>query len=248
MTLDSRVRFSATADAYHRYRPTYPPELVDWIIETAGLRPQAVVADVGCGTGISARLFAQRGFDVVGIDPNEAMLRHAREQGGARYLCGEATATGLAGGSVDLVTVGQAFHWFDVPATLAELRRIVRPGGSCAAFWNLRADTPFLREYDALLRAYSREYDVLLKPEATLLLLRSAEGVAGAQEAEFAHVQVLDRSGLFGRAHSSSYVAHGVDDPEGFDRALAELFDRHQSGGRVEFRYRTLALCWRLAA
>jgi SAM-dependent methyltransferase len=244
--IDSRERFSAAADLYHRYRPSYPDALFGWIEQTTGLRPPARVADVGCGTGISSRLLAARGFEVIGVDPNEAMLAHARAAGGARYCQGSASETGLANESIDLVTVAQAFHWFDVPVALAEFRRVLRSPGWCAAFWNLRRPSPFMDDYDRLLRAHSREYEVLLKPEPTLQAIVKAEGVADTSESEFPNRQLLDREGVFGRAHSSSYVVHGVADPAAFDRALGELFDRHQSGGTVEFPYRTVAVCCRL--
>ena len=70
--------------------------------------------------------------------------------------------------------------------------------------------------------------------------------MADTSEAEFPSRQLLDREGLHGRAHSSSYVVHGVADRVAFDRALGDLFDRHQSGGTVEFLYRTIAVCGRL--
>ena len=244
--IDPRDRFSDAADLYHRYRPSYPDALLDWIERTTALHPPARVADVGCGTGISSRLLAGRGYDVTGIDPNEPMLVHARAAGGARYLAGTATETGLVPESTDLVTVAQAFHWFDVPAALAEFRRILAVPGWCAAFWNLRRPSPFMDDYDRLLRAHSTEYEVLLKPEPTIQSILQAEGVGDVRQAEFPNRQLLDRKGVFGRAHSSSYVVHGVADPEAFDRALGELFDRHQSGGTVEFPYRTVAVCCRL--
>ena len=244
--IDPRDRFSDAADLYHRYRPSYPGALLDWIEGTTGLRPPARIADVGCGTGISTRLFVERGFDVVGIDPNEPMLAYARAGGGARYLKGTATETGLPAASVDLVAVAQAFHWFAVPETLAEFRRILAAPGWCAVFWNLRAESPFMADYDRLLRTHSTEYEVLLKPEPTLQAIVQAESVAALSEAAFANRQLLDREGLLGRAHSSSYVIHGVADPEAFDRALDDLFDRHQRDGQVELPYRTVAACFRL--
>jgi SAM-dependent methyltransferase len=245
--LDSRRRYAASAEHYHRHRPSYPGRLIDWIVDTTGIVPPARVADVGCGTGIATRLFAARGFPVVGIEPNLEMLAFAAERaGGARYLRGEAAATGLATGRMDLVVAAQSFHWFETGPALAEFGRILRPGGWCAAFWNLRAPTPFVDAYDALLRSYSAEYDVMLRQEAAPAALRSAHGVLRCREATFTNVQVLDFEGLLGRAYSSSCVRLGVRDPDAFERALALLFERHALGGQVEFRYRTVGLCWQL--
>ena len=248
MTLDSRERFSGLAGLYDRHRPSYPDALLDWIVANARLKPGDPVADIGCGTGISTRLFAQRGFDAVGVDPNEGMLAEARAAGPGRYLQGEAAATGLPSASLALVSVGQAFHWFDVPASLREFRRVLRPEGSCAVYWNVRGASAFLDEYDRLLRKHSTEYSVLDKPAQTLAALKARGERRDAREAEFAYAQSFDRDGLFGRAYSSSYVVHGIADHAEFDRALAALFAAHARDERVEFAYRTLALWFRLSS
>jgi SAM-dependent methyltransferase len=249
VTLDSRERFSATVDNYRRYRPSYPDALFEWVFRAAALAAPARVADLGCGTGISTRLLAERGHDVVGIDPNEEMLEQARaEGGGARYQRGEANAMGLEDASVDLVTVAQAYHWFEIEPSLRELRRVLRPGGACVAFWNLRGEGGFMRDYDALLRAHSSEYGVLLKPLQTIAALEARPELRDVRKAEFVNAQMLDRDGLFGRAYSSSYVVHGLSDREGFDRALGEIFDRHARDGLVEFPYRCVAILWRFEA
>jgi SAM-dependent methyltransferase len=246
--LDSRQRFTDAAGLYARYRPDYPSALFDWLLATTALGPGARVADLGCGTGIASRQLAARGLRVVGIEPNAAMLAQARaEGGGVRYVRAEATATGLRGGAVDLGTAAQAFHWFPVAETLAELRRVLRPGGWAAAFWNVRAGGLFNQEYDALLHAFSVEYGALRRHEETTEELGARPEVESARAAEFAHRQVFDLEGLRGRAWSSSYVVHGVDDRAGFDRALARLFDRHQRDGAVSFGYRTEVLAFRLA-
>jgi SAM-dependent methyltransferase len=243
---DPSRRYAASADHYHRHRPSYPPDLIDWIVATTGAVPPARVVDVGCGTGIATRLLAQRGFDVVGVDPSEDMLAFAREAGHAQYVRGDASATGLPASSVDLVTAAQSLHWFDLAAAFEEFRRILRPSGACVAFWNLRAATPLMDEYDRLLQT-SSEYDIMVKQDAAAATLRKADGVLECREAEFANGQRLDLQGLIGRAYSSSCVANGVSDRAAFEDALAELFARHQSEGLVEFRYRTVALCWRLS-
>lgn len=247
---DSRERFTETAERYRLWRPAYPGELYDWLLAEARLGPGGRVADVGCGTGISARLFAERGLDVVGVDPNEAMLEKARAEpaparGSLRWVRGEAAATGLPDGSVDLAAAAQAFHWFDLPAALAEFRRILAPGGRAAAFWNLRARSPFLDEYEALLEEFSGDYRAMRKPELVLDALRRSPGTADVREAEFSHVQSFALEGFLGRVRSSSYVVHGVEREAEFDRALRALFERRARGGRVEFGYRTPAILWR---
>ncbi len=244
---DPRQRFSAAADLYARCRPSYPEALFAWIEATCGVGAGDRVLDLGCGTGISTRLLAARGFDVVGVDPNAEMLAEAARAGGARYERGEATATGRPDRSARLVTVAQAFHWFDVPAALRELQRVLEPGGWVTAFWNVRdLSSPFMREYDDALRQWSREYAILDKPLQTVTAIRAAPGVGDVREAEFSYGQAFDLEGLLGRAYSSSYVLHGIDDHAGFRARLADLFGRHARDGAVAFRYRTLAIAWRL--
>lgn len=243
---DPRRRFSSTADRYRRWRPSYPPALIDWIAATAALAPGAAVADIGCGTGISARLFAERGYQVSGVEPNPEMLARAEPAKGVRYLSGEAAATGLSAASFDLASAAQAFHWFAIPETLREFARILKPGGRCAAFWNIRTGAGMMREYEELLRRFNPDYSALPKPEETIAALRAAEGVADAVESEFPNSQTLDLEGFLGRVQSSSYVALGIPDGGSFERELLRLFAAHQKDGTIEFQYTARALCWRL--
>jgi len=258
--LDSKERFSATAGLYARWRPTYPEALRDFLIgllppveERPGRRP-AVIADLGCGTGISARLLAAPDRRVIGIEPNADMLAEARRttppELAIEYRDGEAVATGLAPASVDFVVAGQAFHWFDLEATCAEIRRILIPAGFTAAFWNVRDETrsSLHGEYRALLERTSTEYPRAPKAEPTMARIQAAGIVVDLRRAEFAHRQKLDREGFLGRAYSSSYVMHGIPAAvrPAFDRELDRLFDRHARDGRVDLPYRTLVIAFRL--
>jgi SAM-dependent methyltransferase len=247
--LDSRERFSAAANDYARYRPSYPPEAIDWILATTGVASGARIADVGCGTGIATRLFAERGFDVIGIDPNEEMLGHARQAGGATYLRGESTATGLPDASVDLVVSAQAFHWFEIDPTLVELRRVLRGSRWAAAFWNSRTPSPEMDAYDAILVEHSTEYekDVRDDPRAGL---RRAEKVIDPREAEFPGVEGLTWEQLWGRARSSSYVVHGVVGPRmlELEDSLRRLFERHARSGKLAWHSTTKIRSFRVAA
>ncbi|MBI4376497.1 MAG: methyltransferase domain-containing protein [Elusimicrobia bacterium] len=246
MIKDPKERFSGLARGYSRFRPGYPPQLVDWIVEQARLRPGSRMADIGCGTGISTRLFLARGFDAVGVDPNEDMLSEAR-RGSGSFFKGDSSATGLRDSLFDLVIAAQAFHWFPLDPALAEFSRILRPEGCCCAFWNIRETTPLLEEYEGLLRHYSAEYKDIPKPDSVLALLRSHAGIKEYNEARFGHIQTMNRDEFFGRVYSSSFVALGVAKKPDFDRELAALFERHQSQGRVSFHYRVLAALWRPA-
>jgi SAM-dependent methyltransferase len=246
LRVDARDRFTVAADDYDRCRPGYPAPLFDWIESEAALPRQAWIVDVGCGTGASTRPWTSRGHRAFGLDPNAAMLARAAAAGAGTYFRAEAFRTGLRSGSVDLVTAAQALHWLDLPTVLPEIRRILRPGRRLAAFWNLRGGGAFMRAYDEIIRAFSSEYARVPRAKDAVAALRRAPEVVELSEAEFANEQMLDEAGLLGRAHSSSYVAHGVADRPGFDRALSDLFERHQEGGAVRFLYRTSAYLARL--
>lgn len=248
MPLDPRERFTQTVEDYRKYRPTYPGALLDWLAETTGVAPPAPVCDLGCGTGIFSRLLAARGYAVVGIDPNPGMLEAAAAEGGdVHYVRGQADATGLADASVRLVTVAQAFHWFDFESAFREQRRIAGPAGWTMVVWNVRGDTPVLRAYDELLVAYSAEYRAIPKARPTIAALQARLGPAIRQET-FGHQQVLDWAGFRGRLYSSSFVVHGIDDREGFDTGMREVFDRYQTEGTVTLDYGAHALAWPVTA
>jgi ubiquinone/menaquinone biosynthesis C-methylase UbiE len=246
--MNREERFTAVAELYDRHRPGYPDAVVDWLASTCGLAPSARVLDLGCGTGISARLFAAHGFEVTAVDPNEGMLDKARAHASSTgnsptYVRGGAEATGLPDASFDFAYAAQAFHWFDLEPTVRELARVLKPGAWSAAFWNVRADTPAMREYEALLREHSREYAALQHPPETIEKLRAR--FPEARETVVDNGQLFDWEAFHGRVHSSSYVAHGVADVEAFDRALRALFDRH-ARDRLLFAYEVRIIAFRL--
>lgn len=219
-----------------------------------GLVPEHVIADVGSGTGLLSRLFVQNGNLVYGVEPNRAMAEVAEAElsasGRFRSAPGRAEATGLPGSSVDLVTAGQAFHWFSVPESRTEFRRILRPGGGVALVWNLRRldGTPFLRDYEAFLHLWSTDYREVSAGYGSEEALRALFGAGGWREHRFDSAQHFDLAGLRGRLLSSSYTPkQGDPRREQMLAGLPALFAAHERSGQVAFEYDTRLFTGRLS-
>lgn len=238
-------RFNNRVADYVAYRPRYPGAVLELLRREAGLTPASVVADVGSGTGILSEMFLQNGNAVFGVEPNAAMRAAAEDllRGYANFKSVDATAeaTTLESASVDFITAGQAFHWFEPDGARREYKRILKSGGWVVLAWNVRRSdaTPFLRGYEELLREFGTDYAQVnceQLPEE-----RVGEFFAGDyRRASFDNFQVLDYEGLRGRLLSSSFVplaGHPAYKP--MLAALRRLFDSHQQGGRVTIEYDT---------
>ncbi|HYN24061.1 MAG TPA: class I SAM-dependent methyltransferase, partial [Pyrinomonadaceae bacterium] len=158
--VDSISRFTTRVENYAKFRPTYPPSIIDLLRADCGLTEASVIADVGSGTGILSELFLKNGNTVYGVEPN-AQMRTAAESLLSDYrrfnsIDGTAESTNLKSDSIDFVTAAQAFHWFEPKKTRAEFARILKPGGWVALIWNERRldSTPLLRAYEQLLLRY----------------------------------------------------------------------------------------------
>lgn len=246
---DATTRFSNRVADYVRYRPGYPPVVLEFLAQTCGLTPQSVIADVGSGTGLLSRLFLDNGNRVYAVEPNGEM-RAAAEQLLAGYpnftsVPARAEATTLPAVSVDFVTAGQSFHWFDHHLARREFQRILRPAGWIALVWNDRQTdtTPFLREYERLLRAHATDYTAVNHAQYGLPDFQRIFG-QGVQRVTFDNVQRFDLNGVMGRLMSSSYAPlPGHPNYEPLMDGLRAAFDRYNEGGVVEFLY-TTELYW----
>lgn len=131
--------FGAEASAYDRARPSYPPEAIAWMTEKLRLGPGRQVVDLAAGTGKLTYLLAKTGADLMAVEPVNSMRDRLRERlPGVPVLAGVAEALPLADHCVDAVVVAQAFHWFDARKAMAEIARVVRPGGYLGLIWNAR--------------------------------------------------------------------------------------------------------------
>ncbi|MFL6207416.1 MAG: class I SAM-dependent methyltransferase [Pyrinomonadaceae bacterium] len=238
-------RFDSRVQNYIAYRPKYPAAVAEFLKDELKLSAASVVADVGSGTGILSELLLQTGCTVFGVEPNAAMRVAAEELLQAypnfKSMTGTAEATTLADASVDFVTAGQAFHWFDADGARREFKRILKDGGPVVLVWNMRRtdSTPFLREYEQLLREFGTDYAQVNCEQLPEERIASFFGGDYALRS-FDNFQVFDYAGVRGRLLSSSYVPlAGQPAHEPMLAALRHLFDSHQREGRVTIEYDT---------
>jgi ubiquinone/menaquinone biosynthesis C-methylase UbiE len=252
---DAKQRFSTKVADYVRYRPSYPSALIDVLQTDCGLRPGHVVADVGSGTGILAKLFLENGNHLFGVEPNDEM-RQAGEELLSTFkkfssVVGSAEATTLTDASVDFVTVAQAFHWFEPAATRREFLRILQPEGAVVIVWNDRQldATQFLRDYEALLHRFGTDYAKVSESYPRSGQIQDFFAPNTFTHKTFPNFQKFDFDGVRGRLRGSSYVP-GSDQPT-FAPMMAELeriFNAHQQDGEVNMDYTTHVYYGRLDA
>lgn len=188
--------FGGVADVYERARPGYPADAVSWLTGDHPVR----VLDLGAGTGKLTRSLVAAGHEVVAVDPSEPMLawlRTALPMVDARV--GSAERLPLEDASVDVVTAGQAYHWFDPAVALPEIARVLRPGGRLGLVWNLRDDS--VGWVDELWSMFG-DHEVRRADDPQVI-----PPFSPMEQRTFRHEQHLDRDGLLGLVESRSYVA-----------------------------------------
>ena len=239
-------RFSGLANVYARCRPTYPASAIELIVSRGRLGPESLLVDVGCGTGISSRLFAQRDIPVIGIEPNPDMLRQAELEPAApgtlmpQYREGRAECTGLPNEIANIVLSAQAFHWFDADAALREFHRLLKPDGWAALMWNERDESdPFTRAYGDVVRTLPAAAAVEGPRARAGDPLLTHPWYQDRERLEFPNEQTLDEDGLLGRTFSGSWAPKEPAAAEAFAARVREAFGRFQTNGQVVMRYVT---------
>jgi SAM-dependent methyltransferase len=198
--------FARAADAYERARPSYPEEAVAWMAERCRLGAGSTVVDVGAGTGKLTRLLPPTGAYVVAIEP-VAEMRAKLDGLGVKALDGTAEALPLADAFADVVTVAQAFHWFDHERALPELHRVLRPGGHLVLFWNNRdLSDPVQAAVEDILAPLRGSVTNQLGGTWRDPLARSPL-FGPAETREFDYVQRFTADDLRDRVSSTSFVA-----------------------------------------
>jgi ubiquinone/menaquinone biosynthesis C-methylase UbiE len=242
---DFTMRFTGRADAYSRYRPKYPDKVLGILNSEIGFDRGKTVADVGSGTGILSELFLKNeNICVYGIEPNEDMRLVAEANLSKRFpssfrsVNGTAERTTLPGGSVDLISAGQAFHWFDLQSSRREFLRILRPEGHVCVLYNDRAeDEGIMTEYNRITEPYSRNMASVRDVDDALM----SEFFSGYKKFTIPNSQVLNFRGFVGRVLSASYSPPPGDlaGRATLRNNLREAFLKHAKDGTVTLTYTT---------
>ena len=241
--LNPKGRFSNRVENYTKYRPNYPNEIIRFLNITIGLTKGAIIADIGSGTGISSKLFLDNGNEVYGIEPNEEM-RSAGEKYLIHYtnfhsIDSSSEYTKLESKSVDVITSGQAFHWFEPEPTKKEFLRILKPDGFVVIFNNRRkfSNSIFMNEYMELIAKYSeREYSNVLNTD-----LPNFFGLKTIDKKIFPNPQIYNLERLKGDLVSYSYIPNEEDSRFNYMISDLELlFEKYNNNGTLIFDYETV--------
>jgi SAM-dependent methyltransferase len=222
--------FARAAAEYERGRPDYPAAA----LEPLQLSSELTVVDLAAGTGKLTRSLAASGATIIAVEPVEEM--RAALPASVEALAGTAERIPLDAGSADLVTVAQAFHWFDGERALAEIHRVLRPGGRLALVWNRRGDDdPVNKAIDAILAPHRADTPSFAADGWRAAFDRTT--LFGPLEEHFCeNEQTLDADGLADRVGSISFIASLPEAERGDVLAAAR---RLAADGPVRLPYRT---------
>jgi len=233
-------KFNGKANVYAQYRPTYPEEYLEYLAAECGLLPGIDAADIGSGTGILTRQLLAREVRVFAVEPNHDMrsLAEAVLSGCSGFVSVNAAAehTGLADQSIDLITVAQAFHWFDPGLFQLECRRILRSGAREALVWNSRDEaSPIVNELGEVCLKFCPEYNgfsggIQKTPEIYQQFFRD-----GRYEYRiFRYDLSYDKESFVGRIMSASYSLRETDpEYQNFVDAILVLFTKYSKADRI---------------
>lgn len=207
MTNDERLGTEGFAQGglYDAVRPRYPRDAVEHFVNVFALDADSHVLDLGAGTGIFTRQLLPHVGRVTAVEPSESMrMTFARETTGVDILDGTDVAIPLADDSVSAVVAAQAFHWFNAPAALQEIHRVLRPGGGLGLIWNERdMEVPWVRDLNhAMLWDVRQPYDARVDYAAIV----EAGPFRDVQPATFHHTQTLTHKQVRQLVTTTSYV------------------------------------------
>ena len=244
--LDSKKRFSDRVEDYEKYRPSYPLEIIEFLTKEKLLDKNSILADIGSGTGLLTKIFLANGNKVYGVEPNQEM-REAGEIFLKKYnnfqsINGSSENTNLPDHSIDLITAGQAYHWFNIEQTKIEFKRILKDFNkdNIILIWNNRTETTdFNKSYEQLIQKFSNktihvDHKKDEKIKAGIFFDKKFK------KEIFYNEQKMSLKELRGRILSSSYMIKKADESFTiFEKELENFFQKYEQNGKVLLIYDT---------
>lgn len=233
-------KFTGKADFYDKYRPSYPDSLIDWLYEKTNAD---AVADIGAGTGKFTACLLRKPWKVTAVEPNADMLAKLKGLNGINVVSASAENTGIEPCSIGLITVAQAFHWFDEELFKKECMRILKPNGNVAIVFNKRSykDCPISTERNTICQKYCGAFQTGLMGKRTHeegdLFLRNE--YFSCVECFYAdnHIK-MDENAFIGDTLSRSYaLREGDSDFSRFVEDLKKVFSEYEQNGTVTIKY-----------
>lgn len=244
MENNNTSKFSHKADDYLKYRPTYPNEIIDLLIDKINLSSSSIIADIGSGTGISSELFIANGNTVFGVEPNFEMRKSADKifQNVNRFISIDGTSekTLLEPNSIDLIFCGQAFHWFDKIKSKEEFNRILKRNGHIVLAWNIIDETSSIGyEYQKILKQNIKGYSELQDIKIAEPEIKEFFSPKQLNKESLRNTQKFDLSSFIGRTRSSSLVPNEGEIYQNIVREMEKLFHDNVENSFINFEYQT---------
>ena len=243
--MDSVSRFNNRVENYIKFRPGYPLEIMDFLKKEIVLNPSDLVADIGSGTGILSELFLKNGNEVFGVEPNEEMRQAAekllKEYDNFHSINSKAENTNLDYNSIDLITAGQSFHWFNNERTRKEFKRILKPDRFVVLIWNNRSEnsSEFMKDYDQLLNNLESDYKEVKHENLNDNDFQKFFGTKSYSIKSYDNFQSFDYESLVGRLLSASYTPTKGKAYTKMINEVKEMFTKHNENGKIKIEYKT---------
>lgn len=247
MSLSTSDRFLGKTDDYIKFRPGYPPEIIEYLNKNHGFTPESICAEIGSGTGKFLELLLQNNNKVYAVEPNDEM-RGAAEKSFAAFknfnsISGNSTNTTLNDHSVDFIFCVQSLHWFASENTADEFKRILKPNSKVVIIWNKKS-----YEKSAFMQGIHKIFieDCIDFLSVKLENIADHEILSLLFKDHYDHYsietkQILNLEGLIGRMMSASYAPpQGHPKHEKFISEIKKLFQQEEKKGMVEFLYETV--------
>lgn len=226
-------KFNDKSDFYNKYRPKYAKDVIDIIIDSMNNKNE-IIADIACGTGIFTKQLYDRKCNVIGIEPNKEMFEKAcKNLDGVKLINATAEETTLENNSIDIITVAQALHWFNLDEFIKEARRILKTGGRVAVIYNSIDDSKEIiieykdiyirncKDYNNHNRNYNELFDKLFDGNYILKVSQNN--------------QKYTYDEFMGYTFSMSYSLKQDDENyDTFIKELTDLFNKYSKDGIIE--------------